>query len=112
MGNLGTILRDARARIQAGAEVFWALNEAAKGEDFQLAVDLLSGLLLPTATAYERAVLRYRQTGLDADAKAALQLAGLPGAHLQFWEWLEDSGLQQWTILEFFDRAILRAGRS
>lgn len=112
VANLAVALRDARSRIAAGASVFVALQRSIPPDDFQAAVDLLHGLFLPTAAAYERAVLRYHQTRNDADAIAALQLAGLPGAQLQFWTWLESEGRQPWTILEGFDRAILRAARS
>lgn len=111
MKDLAQVLRDARTRIAAGDAVFMALSRSASGDDFNAAVDLLTQVLLPTAAVYEAAVLKFARTKADADGRQAMQLSRLPGAHVQFWSWIEGPARQSWAILAGFDRAILRAGR-
>ena len=110
MTELAQVLKDARERFANGAKVFVALSK--RPEYFNDAVELLTKTLLPTAAAYEAAVLKFARTGDDADGRAALQLVVLPGAGLQFFEWIEGPARHSWDILKAFDVAILRAGRS
>lgn len=110
MKDLVQVLKDARERITQGDRVFVALSRS--GGDFNAAVDLLTQVLLPTAALYEAAVLKFHRTQADADGVAALQLARLPGASLQFWDWIEEPARHSWDVLKGFDSAILRAGRS
>lgn len=109
MGSLVQVLKDARERIAHGERVFFALSK--HPEHFNDAVDLLTQALLPTAAAYQAAVLLFMRTKDDAHGRAALQLVRLPGAGLQFWDWLEYPARHQWDVLAGFDRAILRASR-